>query len=323
MSGGEPKARRKGLFARLRQRLSGEKDASLRQSLESAFESHGAQNPGEIKDDAKSMMLNLIAFADLRVDDVMLPRADIVAIEEGASMRELLDAFVEANHSRLPVYRESLDDMQGMIHVKDFVRWMTVKGGARAKKKPGKVGAAAAALNVSAADLATSVKQAGLTRELLFVPPSMPASELLVKMQSTHAHMAMVVDEYGGTDGVLTIEDLVEEIVGDISDEHDENDILVKAAGGGTYIADARADLEGLEKLLGVELSAGDGEDTDTLGGLIFTMLSRVPVRGELVKHPSGLEFEILEADPRRAKRIKIHTGVKPEEALPQGKDPL
>ena len=315
----EPGATRKrrGLIARLKQRFSGEKDASLRESLESAMENHGAQNPGEMKDEARSMMLNLIAFADLRVDDVMLPRADIVAIEENASMRELLDTFVEANHSRLPVYHESLDGMTGMIHIKDFVRWMTDRGFAKrsTKKKPGKTDAAAAALSLSAIDLATTVKQAGLLRELLFVPPSMPAPDLLVKMQSTHAHMAIVVDEYGGTDGVLTIEDLVEEIVGDISDEHDDEDQLIVDAGGGIYIADARADLDDIEELLGAGLIHDEDEGADTLGGLIFSMLGRVPVRGELVRHPSGLEFEILDADPRRAKRIKIRT--RPAEPAP------
>ena len=298
--------KRRSLIARLKQRLSGEKDASLRESLESAIEIHGAQNPGEIKDEAKSMMLNLIAFADMRIDDVMLPRADIVAIEESASLRELLDRFVEANHSRLPVYRETLDGMTGMVHIKDLVRWMAERGIAKRKRKNSKSETAAAALTLSAVDLATTVKDAGLVRELLFVPPSMPAPDLLVKMQATHAHMAIVVDEYGGTDGVLTIEDLMEEIVGDISDEHDDDARLVTEVSPGVYVADARADLEELEELFGEDLGADDDEEADTLGGLIFTMLGRVPVRGELVRHPSGLEFEILEADPRRAKRIKI-----------------
>jgi CBS domain containing-hemolysin-like protein len=311
------KPKRRGLIARLKQRLSGEKDASLRESLESAIESHGAQNPGEIKDEAKSMMLNLIAFADMRVDDVMLPRADIVAIEEGASLRELLDRFVEANHSRLPVYRETLDGMTGMVHIKDLVRWMTERGLVKRKRRTPKGEAAAPAMTLSAVDLATQVKDAGLTRELLFVPPSMPAPDLLVKMQATHAHMAIVVDEYGGTDGVLTIEDLVEEIVGDISDEHDDDAKLVAETGAGVYVADARADLEDLEELFGVDLGADDDEEADTLGGLIFTMLGRVPVRGELVRHESGLEFEILEADPRRAKRVKIRT--RPAEPPPAG----
>jgi CBS domain containing-hemolysin-like protein len=306
-----PEAKRGQLWQRIAQLVRGSKDATLRESLEGVIESHGAQNPEEgIKEEAKSMMLNLIAFADLRVDDVMVPRADIIAIEDKAAMRDLLDRFTEANHSRLPVYRETLDDLVGMIHIKDFVRWMTVKGAA-SKKKTVK----AAGLSISAVDLGLTVKQSNLMRELLFVPPSMPAPDLLVKMQSTHIHMAIVVDEYGGTDGLVSIEDLVEEIVGDISDEHDEDDELIKPQENGVYLADARADLEELEELLGVDFIRGEEDDeADTLGGLVFSMLGRVPARGEIVKHGSGIEFEILDSDPRRVKRIRIHTRVKPAE---------
>ena len=312
---GEP--RRGAFWSRIAQRLRKPKDATLRESLEGVIESHGAQNPLEvIKDEARSMMLNLIAFADLRVDDVMVPRADLIAIEDKATMRELLERFTDANHSRLPVYRETLDDLTGMIHIKDFVRWMTVKGAATKKKS-----VRAAGLSLSAVDLGLTVKQSNLLRELLFVPPSMPAPDLLVKMQSSHIHMAIVVDEYGGTDGLVSIEDLVEEIVGDISDEHDEDDELVKAIDGGVYLADARADLEELEELLGVDLLPDeDEEEADTLGGLVFSMLGRVPVRGEIVRHSSGIEFEVMDADPRRVKRLRIHTRVKPAEpSAPSG----
>jgi CBS domain containing-hemolysin-like protein len=305
----EPK--RGKFWSRIAHRLRKPKDATLRESLEGVFESHEAQNPqAGVKDDAKSMMMKLIAFADLRVDDVMVPRADLIAIEDKATMRELLDRLTEANHSRLPVYRETLDDLIGMIHVKDFLRWMKVKGAAPKKKT-----VKAAALSLSAVDLGQTVKQSNLMRELLFVPPSMPASDLLVKMQSTHIHLAIVVDEYGGTDGLVSFEDLVEEIVGDISDEHDEDDELIKALDGGVYLADARADLEELEEILGVDLLPDeDEEEADTLGGLVFSMLGRVPARGEIVKHSSGIEFEILDADPRRVKRIRIHTRVRPAE---------
>jgi CBS domain containing-hemolysin-like protein len=154
------------------------------------------------------------------------------------------------------------------------------------------------------------IRQTGILRQLLFVPPSMPAADLLVKMQSTRLHMAIVVDEYGGTDGLVSIEDLVEEIVGDIADEHDEEEAeLIKPAEDGAFAADARAAIEDVEALLGLDLLPDEREeDADTLGGLVFSMLGRVPVRGELVRHPSGIEFEILEADPRRVKKIKIHT---------------
>jgi CBS domain containing-hemolysin-like protein len=310
-----PERRRGGLLARLKARLGGAPEATLRESLDRAMETHAAQNPGEtIKEDAKSMMVNLIEFADLRVGDTMVPRADIVAIEDSASVRDLLERFVDANHSRLPVYRETLDDLTGLIHVKDLLGWMAARSRGKHKRKT-----AAPGFSVAAADLAIPVRQLNIQRELLFVPPSMPAADLLLKMRASRVHMAVVVDEYGGTDGLVSIEDLVEEIVGDISDEHDVDEQAVKQTGEGVYVADARVDLDELEALLGVRLLPDSEEDADTLGGLIFAMLGRVPTRGELVRHPTGLEFEILDGDPRRVKRVRIHSSVKTEK--PAGED--
>ena len=285
----------------------------LRESLEGALETHGAQNPGEtVRAEAKSMMLNIIEFSNLRVDDVMVPRVDIVAIDEAASMRELLAKFIDANHSRLPVYRETLDGITGMVHVKDFMRWMDAKGVKRRKaktdksEKPEKL--PAAGLSIAAAELAVAVKQSGLHRDVLFVPPSMPASDLLVRMQASHIHLAIVIDEYGGTDGLVSIEDLVEVIVGDISDEHDtEEGLQVKAVGEGIYMADGRVDIAALEDLVKIDLlSDEEEEEADTLAGLIFKIAGRVPARGEIIRHGSGLEFEILDSDPRRVKKLKV-----------------
>jgi CBS domain containing-hemolysin-like protein len=306
-----PSPKPDSLLARLKGLFSSERDATLRQSLEGVIASHDAHNPADMmRAEAKLMMLNLIKFADLRVDDVMVPRADIVAIEASLSVRELLQRFIDANHSRMPVYRESLDDLSGMIHIKDLVRWLTQKG-AKTKRRKGARETTLTSLSLTATDLATEVKSLGISREVLFVPPSMPAADLLIKMQSTHIHMAIVVDEYGGTDGLVSIEDLVEQIVGDISDEHDSDEELIVSNGDGTFTANARADLEELELLLNVDfLPEERDEETDTLGGLIFSMFGRVPVRGELLRHQSGVEFEILEADPRRVKRVKIHAPV-------------
>jgi CBS domain containing-hemolysin-like protein len=305
---------RESFWRRLRSRLIRNGDASLRESLEDVIESHGKDNGGEtIKAEARSMMLNLIAFSELRVDDVMVPRADIVAVPDTATMRELLDRFIEANHSRLPVYHETLDGTSGMVHIKDVVRWIALKG-SRKRKRAAKDEAKPAGLSIAVPDLATPVKQAGIVRELLFVPPSMPASDLLVKMQATHIHMAIVVDEYGGTDGLVSIEDLVEEIVGDISDEHDTAEArMIRGGENGVYVADARVGMEELEELLGIDFLPDErDQDADTLGGLIFSMMGRVPVRGELIRHESGIEFEILDSDPRRVKRIRIHTRTSP-----------
>jgi CBS domain containing-hemolysin-like protein len=318
MSDPLPSSKPESFFTKLKSLFSTDSEASLRQSLEGVIASHDAQHPAEsMRPEARSMMLNLIAFADLRVDDVMVPRADIVAVEDTATLRDLLDRFVTANHSRMPVYRETLDDLTGMVHVKDLMRWISEKGTKRRRSSKIAKDTPAASLSLSAADLATEVKHSGLQREVLFVPPSMPASDLLIKMQSSHIHMAIVVDEYGGTDGLVSIEDLVEEIVGDISDEHDAEETLIIDNGDGTFMADARADLEELEAILKTDFLPEERDaETDTLGGLIFSMLGRVPVRGELLRHPSGIEFEVLEADPRRVKKIKIDTRekMKPEE---------
>ncbi|MGE4248999.1 MAG: hemolysin family protein [Parvibaculaceae bacterium] len=317
MSDPGPSPKPDSLLARLKGLFSSERDPSLRESLEGVIASHDAQNPVDgMRPEARSMMLNLIKFADLRVDDVMVPRADIIAIEASQSIRELLERFIDANHSRMPVYRESLDDLSGMIHIKDLVRWLAERGNKARRKKSAK-GIALSALSLNATDLATEVSAVGIAREVLFVPPSMPAADLLIKMQSTHIHMAIVVDEYGGTDGLVSIEDLVEQIVGDISDEHDSDEELVVRNSDGTFTASARADIEELEKLLNVDfLPEERDEETDTLGGLIFSMFGRVPVRGELLRHASGVEFEILEADPRRVKRVKIRAP-QPDEPAP------
>jgi CBS domain containing-hemolysin-like protein len=301
------------LWQRLRTRFARGRDKGLRESLAGAIETHEAQNPGEaVGQEAKSMMLNIIEFSSLRVDDVMVPRVDIVAIEETDTMQDLLAKFIDANHSRIPVFRDTLDDVTGMIHVKDFLRWMTARGtrkrrssGADKTDKPGTV----AGLSIAASTLATSVNQAGLNREVLFVPPSMPATDLLVRMQASRTHLAIVIDEYGGTEGLVSIEDLVEVIVGDISDEHDtDEDLEVRPVETGIYMADGRVDLSKLEALLAVDLLPEDEEEeADTLAGLIFKIAGRVPIRGEIIRHGSGLEFEVLDSDARRVKRVRIN----------------
>ncbi len=305
-----------GLWSRIRRALGGGRsDETLRESLEGVLDRHAEEEgPAAFRADAKSMMLNLIEFSDLRLDDVMVPRAEIIAVDAASSVSELLDCFLEAGHSRLPIYHDTLDEPLGMVHIKDFLEWLNSKD-KRTKVKPG-TRKSVPILSLSSSDLKTPVSELGIMRELLYVPPSMPAADLLVKMQSTHRHMAIVVDEYGGTDGLATIEDLVEEIVGDIADEHDEQDELITRASATSWLAEARLEIEDAEDTLGVKLlPADEQEEADTLGGLIFHMLGRVPVRGELVKHDSGIEFEIIAADPRRVRRVAIHT--KPRTARP------
>jgi CBS domain containing-hemolysin-like protein len=264
-------------------------DPSLRESLEEALESRDEQGRG-LTPEERHMLVNLLSFGALRVDDVMVPRADVVAVEENDTLDEVLRLYREETHSRMPIYRETLDDPIGMVHIKDVVDYLSPPAdGAAASRKP------------------FSLKE--IRRDVLFVPPSMPALDLLVKMQATHIHMALVIDEYGGTDGLVSIEDLVEEIVGEIEDEHDidEGPVLARREDG-TIDADARAPIEELEEMIGAKLVDEDSEDdVETLGGLVFSLVGRVPVRGELIKHPLGLEFEVKDADPRRIKKLRIH----------------
>jgi CBS domain containing-hemolysin-like protein len=223
----------------------------------------------------------------------MVPRADIIAVDDTVSVAELMDVFRQAEHSRVPVYHETLDDPRGMVHIRDLMSWITSEG----------------TFNLAKVDLARSIASISILREILYVPGSMSALDLLLKMQTTRLHLALVVDEYGGTDGLVSIEDLVEEVVGDIADEHDvEDEPLIKSDPRLGLVADARTPISDLEKHLGLELASEEQEEeVDTLGGLVFAIAGRIPARGELVRHPSGIEFEVLDADPRRIKKLRIH----------------
>ena len=259
---------------------------SIRESIEEAIEESERETP-ELSDQERKLLANLLNVGSLKVSDVMVPRADIVAVEEKTPLTELVVRFGEAQHSRLPVYRETLDDPLGFIHVKDIFGLLETLPSGTLRWK----------------DTST----AKLRRSVLFVPPSMPALDLLRRMQTTHIHLALVIDEYGGTDGLVSIEDIIEEIVGDIADEHDEADVHLRALEDGVYVADARTDLEDFKTQTGIDLATEDSEEeVDTLGGLAVSLLGRVPQRGEIISHPKGYEFEVLEADPRRVRRLRI-----------------
>lgn len=274
-------------------------EPDLREVIEDAL----ARNKGfgnSFSPQERAMLLNIFRFGKLTVEDVMVPRADIIAVEESTSVAELMRVFREAEHSRLPVYHETLDDPRGMIHIRDLMSWITTEAESDAK----------ASLDLGAVDLSRTVGAINITREILYVPPSMPVLDLLLRMQLSRRHLALVVDEYGGTDGLVSIEDLVEEVVGEIEDEHDvTEEPLIREDVRLGLVADARTPIEALEQHLGEQLiSHEQDDDIDTIGGLVFSVLGRIPVRGELVRHPSGIEFEVLEADPRRIKKLRIHT---------------
>jgi len=312
-------------LARLKARVGLGPKPTLRETLETMLKQE-ARGAGSFSAEESKMLLGLLRFGASRVEQIMVPRADITAVEENEPLRELVLTFEEAGISRIPIYHETLDDPRGMIHIKDLFRWISAevagrplleprgRGEARgegvqrhedAEKEAGQIGRP----DLSRLDLTRPITVAKIRRPVLYVPPSMPAMNLLIRMQTTRIHMALVVDEYGGTDGLVTIEDLVEQIVGDIEDEHDEEEaayITTDPKLG--LVASARTPVKELEARLEIKLLKPEEEaDIDTLGGLVFAIVGRVPARGELVRHSSGVEFEVLDADPRRVKRLKIH----------------
>jgi CBS domain containing-hemolysin-like protein len=304
-----------GWFTGIKARLGLPGAPSLRETLESALKTPGEAQ--EFSPAEREMLLRTLRFGALSVEDVMIPRADIVAVNENEPILELLKTFDESGISRVPLFRETLDEPRGMVHVKDVLHWMM--GGALGRPA-GDMRVPATALRGAAAgrvlvpdlarvDLSRSIASAQLGRPMIYVPPSMPATNLLLRMQSTHIHMALVVDEYGGTDGLVTIEDLVEQIVGEIEDEHDEAEAANIASDAKLgLVTAARTPVHELEAYLGVKLLApGEEAEVDTLGGLIFSLIHRVPKRGELIPHPAGIGFEVLDADPRRVKKLRVH----------------
>lgn len=255
-------------------------DADLRETIEELIEERQAA-PADFDARERELLRNIFKLREIAAYDVMVPRADIVAVSHEVGLADLVQKFAKEGHSRFPVYRETLDEVAGFVHIKDVLQfWGDGK----------------------------EFKLADILRRVLVVAPSMRVLDLLLEMRKTRVHMALVVDEYGGIDGVVTIEDLVEEIVGEIEDEHDieEGPRLVKESGGG-FVADARLPLGEFEDAVGPVLTAEDRDaDLDTLGGLVVSLAGRVPGRGEVIAHPAGLEFEVLDADPRRLKRLRI-----------------
>ena len=231
------------------------------------------------------MRLRIADFERARVEDVMIPRAEIIGVELSTSLEDLIQLYANEAHSRLPVYRETLDDPVGVVHIRDVM---------------GEIARA----NGEAPD-EDDVPLERLRRDILFVPPSMPLTDLLVMMQASRTHLALVVDEYGGTDGLVSLEDLVEEIVGDIEDEHDEEVAMLVRRGRLAWEVDARMETDDFAEETGLELELED-HDVDTLGGVAFALAGRVPLRGEVLPHPTGVDLEILESDVRRIQRLVV-----------------
>lgn len=263
-------------------------EASALDVIEGLIETE-AEGEDALSADERALLGNILELRGLSVEDVMIPRADIVAVEADACLAEVVEVATREGHSRMPIYNETLDDASGMVHIRDLLPW------------------------TNRADEFSLEK---VKRDILFVPPSMRVLELLLEMRVSRIHMALVVDEYGGIDGLVTIEDLVEEIVGEIEDEHDADaEAQWTRRPDGTIDADARVTLDSMEELAGKAFSEEERQDIDTLGGLVVALAGRVPIRGELVRHPAGLEFQVLDADPRRVKRLRIRLPAPPQEA--------
>lgn len=286
------------------------KGPNLRDNLTEALEDTSDMGPDSFSDNERTILQNVLKLGDMRVDDVMVPRADIEAVDVDESIAVLIEAFHRAGHSRLPVYADNLDNVLGFVHIKDVVQRMTEL------TTTGTNGSKETKVKMLSPVLRQKIGTKDMVRKLIFVPPSMPVGDLLQQMQATRVHMAMVVDEYGGTDGLVTIEDLLEAVVGDIEDEHDDEETLIRKIDDDTYIADARAELSELQSVVGEGFNPGEHtEEADTLGGLIFHLIDRVPVRGEVITRFKGFEFEILQADPRRIKRVRIARRRRPSRA--------
>jgi len=269
-----------------------------------------AMSPGEsgFSPEESRMLKNILGLRERRVGDVMVPRADIIAVQQDIKLGELVRVFEGASHSRLVVYDDTLDDPVGMVHIRDLIAFMTARAAVDPEKNAKRKKPLPANLDLKAINLGMPLSATKIVREILFVPPSMRVIDLLARMQATRIHLSLVVDEYGGTDGLASIEDIVEQIVGEIADEHDEDETpAVAQQPDGSFIADARATIDDVVGVVGSDFDVGDAaDDVDTIGGYLVTRAGRLPIRGEIVPGPDLFEFEVLDADPRRVKRVRI-----------------
>ncbi|MEN0042062.1 MAG: CBS domain-containing protein [Pseudomonadota bacterium] len=319
-----------GWFDRLMTALRLRGPSTIRDDLTEAL-APGGEGSDAFSPEERALLQNILRFREQRVEDVMVPRAEIHAVSQNDTLEEVLREFQDNGHSRMPVYDDTLDDPRGMVLVKDLLTHIIATAQAPKKKRTTKAKTAKAKANgkavpkpankpasksaeivppsidLSGVSLSVPLSETNIMRKVLFVPPSMLASDLMARMQATRTQMALVIDEYGGTDGLVSLEDVVEEVVGEIEDEHDDDDDLISSQGDGLWLVDPRIELEKLIEEIGPELVVGErGEDVDTLGGLAVTMAGHVPVRGEVLRGIPGFEVRVLEADPRRIRRLQL-----------------
>jgi CBS domain containing-hemolysin-like protein len=318
--GGSSRQSGRSFWVRAARILRPQQGSRLREDLADALMTTGSDDD-DFSPDERAMLHNILRFREVRVADVMVPRADIEAVDQNITIGELMILFEESGRSRMPVYADTLDDPRGMVHIRDLLSYVAKQ--ARNKRRGTKTAAPTIELNgeksekaprsakpnfdLARVDLQKTLGEAGIIRKILFVPPSMLASDLLRRMQANRTQMALVIDEYGGTDGLASHEDIVEMVVGDIDDEHDDDEVMFKRVSEDVFVADARVELEEIAAAIGPDFDITEQVDeVDTLGGLIFSELGRIPVRGEVVQALADFEFHILDADPRRIKRVRI-----------------
>ena len=273
---------------------------SLRDDLEVALEHEASGETQDFSIPERTILQNVLQLGDKHVEDVMVPRADIEAIDIECTLGDMIARFRKVGHSRIPVYAETIDNISGFIHVKDALRRITAEVNDPDKKDT--------PIRLVTPTLKSKLGKLDIMRQVLFVPPLMPVGDLLQQMQLKRVHMAIVIDEYGGTDGVVTIEDLLEAVVGEIEDEHDTEDgPLIRKINSNIFIAAARAELGEVEGVIGPDFDPGEhGDDVDTIGGLVFALAGHVPMKGEIIGGIKNFDFEVLQADSRQVRRIKI-----------------
>jgi CBS domain containing-hemolysin-like protein len=301
-------AQPEGWLSRIARILFGWKAAATRAELEHVLT---AEQPASgFSPEEAAMLKNILELRECRIERVMVPRADIIAVQQDIALGDLVKIFANAGHSRLVVYNDTLDDPTGMVHIRDLVAHMAAGAAANSVSIAQREQSSPADLNFASIDPSLTLVATKIVREMLYAPPSMPALDLLAKMQATAIHLALVIDEYGGTDGLVSMEDLVELIVGDIADEHDVHELpAVVRQNDGSYLAAGRASIEDVRAVIGEEFDVGEaGSEVDTLGGYLVIRAGHVPVRGELVPGPGSFEAEVLDADPRRVKRVRIYS---------------
>jgi CBS domain containing-hemolysin-like protein len=306
-------------LARAIRTLLGWRSGSLRADLETVLETSPPDEIGFTTAE-RAMLRNVLDLRERRIADVMVQRADIIAVREDISLGDLMKQFESAALSRLVVYRETLDDPEGMVHIRDLLAYITSRSQVDPEANTRRKRPLPANLDLRSIDLSMPLAHAGIVRKLLYVPPSMPAIDLLAQMQATRVHLALVVDEYGGTDGLVSIEDLVEQIVGRIDDEHDDDTppSIVKQPDN-SFIADARAPIEDVIAVIGPTFDPGEAASTvDTIGGYLVAQVGRLPARGEVISGPDPFEIEVLDGDPRRLKLLRI--SVRKELPVPRGR---